>query len=172
MQLHRLKRECLPKGFILGQFIGSLALIGSICFLSGSFFLVYERAAVRRDVDRLYAAMLFMQRKAIIEGVSCSVLFDLKQQCYTADAPHRLGNGVKFGVSAGIKGPPSRATYVIKDFCSWPDGRCVFYPDGTISAGAIYVTDSRNACSYALTCDASETSHIRRYYYNGNWQGI
>lgn len=170
MQLHHLKRECLPKGFILGQFIGSLALIGSICFLSGSFFLVYERAAVRREVDRLYAAMLYMQRKAIIEGVSCSVLFDGKGQGYTADAPHRLGTGVKFGASAGVKGPPSRALCVIKECCTWPNGVCAFYPDGTISAGAIYLTDRRNACTYALTCDASETSHIRRYLYDGSWK--
>lgn len=169
MRLHHLKRECLPKGFILGQFIGSLALIGGICFLSGTFFLIYERSTVRREIDRLYAVMLFMQRKAIIEGTVCSILFNDKEQSYMADSTHRLSGGVKFGAGAGIKGPPSRPERTIIDPCSWQHSTCFFYPDGTISSGAIYMTDARGAHTYALTCDASETNHIRRYYYNGAW---
>ena len=114
--------------------------------------------------------MLYMQRKAMIEGATCAVLFNLKEQSYIADVTHRLGAGVRFGASAGAKGPPSRPEHTIGDACTWPGGMCIFYPDGTISAGAIYLIDRRGIYAYALTCDVSETSHIRRYFYDGKWR--
>ncbi len=172
MLLHHLKKGCLSKGFVLGQFIGGFALIGGICFLSLSFFGIYERAAVRRELDRLYAAMLFMQRKALIEGKAAVLAFSLKDHCYTADVKHILPAGVRFGSSAGVYGPPSRPDKLIKDPIVWPKGMVTFYPDGTIVAGALYLTDVRGSCIFALTCDASETTHIRRYRYDGNWKPL
>ncbi len=40
---------------------------------------------------------------------------------------------------------------------------------GFISAGALYLTDRKKSILYALTCDASHVTHIRRYRYEGRW---
>jgi hypothetical protein len=171
--LLHLKKGYLSKGFILSYYIGGFAFIGSVCFLSLSFLSLYERAAVRRDVDRLYAAMLFMQRKALIEGTPCMLFFDKKKGGYTADVFYRLTSGVRFGAAHGVCGPPSKADKPISDPIVWPSGVVTFYSDGTIAAGAVYLTDARGSCTYAITCDASETTHIRRYRYdNGKWQPL
>lgn len=172
MRLLHLKKGYLSKGFILSHYIGGFAFIGSICFLSLSFFTIYERAAVRREIDRLYAAMLFMQRKAIIEQKPCMLVFNRIKQGYVADVFHSFSSGVRFGAAQGVCGPPSKPDKAIKDPVVWPGGVVTFYPDGTIAAGAVYLTDASGRCTYAITCDASETSHVRRYRYDAKWNLI
>ncbi len=110
--------------------------------------------------------MLFMQRKAMIEGEPCVLYFDIACRRYSAESAQQLSSTVRFGAGDKVKGPPWRPERTIREPTTWKNG-VVFYPDGTIAAGAVYLTNARGEYTYALTSDASEASHIRRYFYDG-----
>ncbi len=201
--------KALKGAYSLFELVVVLALVTFIMSLSTYFIGIADYAVVHRDLDRLYAVLVFMQRKAILEGKPSTVVFDLKKNTYTADQLYSLSSGVIFGVPDNILGPPSYPVNVIKEPITWPGKRITFYPDGyigdnsihdcdgslhdyssgdgavdgrtlpnrsflgasggTIAAGALYVTDRKKSVLYALTCDASHVTHIRRYRYEGRW---
>ena len=86
---------------------------------------------------------------------------------------------VIFGVQQGLCGPPSSAHHPISDPITWRHKKIVFYPPdhplssaGGIASGTVYLTDRARSCSYALTCDASYGSILRRYQYKDGWKLI
>ncbi len=157
------------KGFTLLELMIVLALLMGIAGLSSYFLVFTDTMAVRREVDRLYAVLLYMQRKALLERRQLVLVFDPKRSSYTADHEHVLDHAVLFSYKEGVRGPPSHPIDTVKVAITWPSNRVTFFPDGTIAAGACYLTDRHRSCQYALTCDASEVTHIRRYRYDGKW---
>ena len=115
-----------------------------------------------------------MQRKALLEGKACSITFHLEKNQYVADRMYTLSSGVHFGVPAELLGPPSNPVSTISRPITWPENKITFYPEGSIkdaaiSAGAVYLTNKQKSIAYALTCDASCVSHLRRYRYQEKW---
>lgn len=176
--MHKALRA-LTSAYSLFECVVVLALLALIFSFSAYFINNRGSAAlVHQDLDRLHAVLVFMQRKALLEGKACCVSFDLKKNRYTADTVHTLSRGVIFGAPDQVHGPPSRPTALITNSVTWPQGIITFYPasldgqiivPGAISAGAIYLTDTKKSCLYALTCDASAFTHIRRYRYDNSW---
>jgi prepilin-type N-terminal cleavage/methylation domain-containing protein len=158
----------MRKGVTLLELCIVLALIALIVTLSSSF--LVPSGSVRQEVERLYAAILYMQRKALLERKQLSLIFDTSRNSYHADTEHILGPGVVFGIQKNVLGPPSLPTRLLKEPITWPSNMITFYPDGTISAGAVYITDTKRSCLYALTCDASEITHVRRYRHQEKWE--
>ena len=136
-------------GYSLFECIIILALLSFIISLSSYFIGTTDTAIIRADLDRLYAVILFMQRKALLEGKACSIVFDLEKNQYVADRMYTLSSGVHFGVPAELLGPPSNPVTTISRPITWPENKITFYPDGSIkdaaiSAGAVYLLTSRN----------------------------
>lgn len=167
----------LKRGHTLFELLIVFALITLIFSFSAHFVEMTDHSCVVRDLDRLHAAIIYMQRKAMLEHKGCSITFDIPKRRYTADQAYTLSPGVEFGTPDNVLGPPSRPTTKIKEAVTWPRGTIAFYGASavpTISSGALYLTNSKKTCCYALTCDASEVTHIRRYRYTytgsrGNW---
>ncbi len=163
------------RGFSLLELSIVIALLAFIATLSYSFIQkAAHSGALLQEVERLYAVLLFMKRKACLEGKPCCVTFDLVRNQYTADRTYTLSNGVVFGFIDGMLGPPASPTTPLKEAITWPQKRIVFYPEGLadtpcMSAGAVYLTTPCKSCVYALTSDASAVSRIRRYRYRSSW---
>ena len=85
---------------------------------------------------------------------------------------HILPASVCFGTAPGVKGPPSSPDFVISNPVTFKDSAIIFYPDGVIQAGAIYLTDNRKRCTYALSCAVSKVSYLRKYQYTNRWDLI
>lgn len=136
----------LRKGTTLFELLTALALIAFIFSLSAYVFHVTDKYSVQHELNRLYAVMLFMQRKAQVEQKDQCLVFTTYG--YDADQPYSLNKKV------------------VLSSVTFPQRRIIFFTDGAISAGAVYFADEAKEHRYALTCDASEYRHIRRYRYD------
>lgn len=160
-------------GYTLFEMLVVLALLGLLMSFSLVITMHSHARLVFYDVNRLYAAFLYMQRTAMLEQRVKCITFQKNERTYLADKMHALSTGVEWGSPLNAYGPPSRPIGALEDPIVWPQATVTFYPDGTISSGAVYMTDSKKSCCYALTCDASECSRIRRYRYaQRHWELI
>ena len=157
-------------GSSLLELVVVIILIGIVFSFSAQVFKVTDHMFVRRELDRVYSALLYTQRKALLENKPCALTIDPVKGRFAADREYTLSRGVMFGAPAGVFGPPSNPVASINDPVTFPGRVLTCYPDGTISAGALYLTDSQKSCGYALSCDASKVNHIRRYCYDGQWR--
>jgi hypothetical protein len=154
-------------GFSFFELTVVIAVLALMWYLSLQIY-VYD-CSVRAELELLCATFIFMQRKAILEHEPCRLIFDDKRACYKAAECHALKPGVCFGFLPGVLGPPSLPTVPLTDSITWPEKVVTFYPNGTISAGAVYLTDHKKSVLYALTTDASAVTHIRRYRFKKRW---
>lgn len=140
-----------------------LSIFTSILFMSIGFLRLNNSFLVSVELERLYFYLLYMQNKAKIEKKDQSiVLKDVK-----------LTDGVLFGFLRNSKGPPSDPKYLINKPITFKDNKIMFYKDGTISSGIIYLIDKNYNVMYALTSGVSDISYLRRYKYNlNNWSLI
>lgn len=159
-------------GYSFFEFVIVLGHIAFLVSLSFYFMGIYESALVHAELDRLYAVLIFMQRTAVFENRSVTVTFEPEKNRYIADRRYTLSRGVIFGVPDKIFGPPSHPSAPMQPPITWPGNCITFYPDGqneSMSAGALYLTNKRKTVVYALTSDASQIPHLRRYRHSGRW---
>ena len=78
-----------------------------------------------------------------------------------------LPHTVQFGVLPGIMGPPATPTHAITQPITFVGNKILFYPEGIIQAGAIYLKDTKNRVQYALSSGVSTVSYLRKYQYTG-----
>ena len=174
------KKELPPKrllslGTTLFELCLVLSLIGLVLFTLSLSLQVSRRHRVWVELDRLYTVIRYLQRMALIEGKIYKLKFDIEGGSYSADRVWKLGSSVYFGVphrfhGQRIKGPPGKPKKEISHGCSWSKDTLEIYPTGSLSAGALYLTDTAGSCVYALTIDASEVTALRRYYYDRTWK--
>ena len=161
-------------GITLLELIIALALI--LCIATTMFYYgsIAKRLFVRAEIEKLYALSLYVQRRAQIENVEHALFFDDSNQSYRAvGQSEKLADGVIFGFYAGVQGPPSQPTALIKKPITFVDKKIIFYPDGTISSGTVYITDEARSCLYALTSGIAQVAHLRRYRYESEkWHFI
>lgn len=160
--------RALIQGFSFFELMIVIALLAFICSLSISLGKRFQASAVCTELDRLAAVFIFMQRKALLESAACIIVFESASNSYQADHYNTLSPGVYFGILPGVLGPPANPTVKLTDAITFPYHTATFYPDGTIAAGAIYLTDKKSVL-YALTTDASAVTHIRCYCYRKGW---
>lgn len=163
----------MRKGFTLIEILIVVLIFSIITAFSLSFIRVTDAAYARAELEKLCACMLYLQARACSEQKQKILTFNLKEQSYTANTQHhKLPHMVQFGVQSRVKGPPSDPTHILGDPISFKDKQVIFYPDGTISAGTVYVTDCKHSCLYALTSGISQVSYLRRYKYEKKWLSI
>jgi prepilin-type N-terminal cleavage/methylation domain-containing protein len=158
-------------GFSLLEMIIVLGLVLVIVRFSMGAFSFFDRVLVRHELERLYMLFIALQRRAILEMREYRLTLDIVGNSYTVgNHKELLARGVMFGTTADVKGPPSNSAQVIVRPATFPHATVVFYPDGKIQAGTIYLTDKNNSCAYALSCPVGEITYIRRYsMLKGSW---
>ncbi len=140
-------------------------LLGLITCLAVVNYGVYHPFLVRTELNRLYAAFVYVRRKALLEGRTQRIIFYEGERSFTVDTTQYLAPQVLFVVPQKVKGPPGNPTKVITRAITFKNSILEAYQDGTLSAGTLYLADEARSCLYALTTDASAITGLRRYRY-------
>lgn len=152
-----------------------IALIGVIATAGLIGFKRYPATLVRMELNRLTAVCIYMRRKALIEGHVQRLMFGKDMRSYSVDTVIRLVPPVIFGTLPQVKGSPGDPRKELKEPITYTHKSIEAYPDGTLSAGTVYLSDESHACLYALTTDASAVTAMRIYRYGsaeGRWELI
>lgn len=159
--------------FSLIELLIVVALISILVLLTGAHSSFLSRMLVRAELEHLYSASYYLQRKALMMNTPQTLFFDVKNNSYRmGEKTYRLPSQVLFGTAYGVKGPPSSPHSDIQNPVTFKESSITFYPGGVIQSGAIYLTDSNRSCTYALSCAVSLVSYLRKYQYTDGWHLI
>ncbi len=157
-------------GFSLLELSIVLLLIALLLTLSGVQTSFLDRMFLRNELEQLYTTCYYLQRSAIAKNKPQLLSFDMQHNRYRYhQTEHTLPARVRFGTAPGIKGPPSSPDQPINNPISFKNNTITFHPDGVIEPGAVYITDSKQQYTYALSCAVAQVSYLRKYQYNGRW---
>lgn len=169
LQLLRLKNKAV--GFSLIELSIVIALLLILATLVGAHVSFLNRLVLRSELELLCNTCFYMQRRALMLNRQQTIYLYPEKNCYAIEGrTFTLPSHVVFGFLPGAKGPPSAPEHLIEQPITFKNNCITFYPDGTISAGALYLADSAKQWGYALSCPVSAVSYLRKYQYNGTWQ--
>lgn len=130
-----------------------------------------NRGTVRGELEKLYASCLYLQQRALSSNQEFTLELDEAGRTYRFDGrQERLAPSVCFGVTAGVKGPPSEPRTPLTSAITFPGKKIIFYPDGVISSGTVYLTDLKKSTVYAVSSAVAQVSHLRKYGYTDSWK--
>lgn len=176
MQLLLPKRRWVnSKGFTLFEVLLTLLLVSIIIGIGSSYIFVIRSALVKVELERLHIVFVYLNRLSILQSHTLELKFDSKNNTYSYADIHgnikinNLSKDVIFGTLPGLKGPPSAPINNIVNPISFKDNNVIFYSDGKISSGTVYVTDKKFSCMYAISIPVSDFPYIRKYHYKDKW---
>ncbi len=149
-----------------------LVVVALICMLAGLTVhqFTFMQGHVRSELDGLYQACLYMQRHALVTRQQQILTLDLDQHRYQFNGRnYKLAKGVQFGIIPA-KGPPSSPNKHLTKACTFKNDQIIFYPDGIIDSGSVYLTNENHDLLYALTVAVSPYSYLRTYCYADTWR--
>jgi prepilin-type N-terminal cleavage/methylation domain-containing protein len=160
----------LNNGFSLVELLIVLALFLLIFTLSVVNVDFCNRGASLAQLHHLHTICWYLQQKAITTRKEQRLFIDRNQKLYQCgDIKYQLPCGIVFGVIPGVKGPPAHPTGLITHPITFKNETIIFYPDGIISSGSVYMHDTRGKKLYALTNAVSQISLMRLYRYDNKW---
>lgn len=161
------------QGATLIELLVVCALIMGVAALTISTKHLYQRFAASMELEHLYMACRYMQRRAMCTHQEQHLIIDTHARIYCyAGHKHTLAGGVLFGTMPQIKGSPAQPTGIVTQPVTFQGNTIIFYPTGIISSGTLYLTDNARSCCYALSNAVSTVSLLRRYAYKKSWQLI
>jgi prepilin-type N-terminal cleavage/methylation domain-containing protein len=161
-------------GVTLLELIIVMALMSLIIATGAQFLSMYDRTLAHHELEHMYSLSMYLQRRAVIEHRTLELVFNQENNSYSwLDSSHQFARPVTYGILDAVKGPPSHPEKIVLNPISFIHRKLVFFPDGSISAGTIYVIDTHKSCLYALTCGISQVALLRQYRYdNGTWHAL
>lgn len=128
------------RGFLLFELMIILLMMTMIGMAGCAVYTSWNHLIVRQELDRLQTLFFAYSAQAVRlqKSISCSL------------ADIALAPGVCFGPD-----------------CTFSQREVIFYPDGKIKPGTLYLTDTQHKWWYALTCQVGEISYLRRYRQEG-----
>ena len=166
-------KKVLPtkQGFTILESSLVICLMIALCSYGATLLFLSQEHRVRGDLEHVYTILVYLQRKAVTEHRVCYLVFDSTKNTFSGTIEGTLSSGVCFG---RLKETTRQGTLGAIDTraITWRNATVYAYPDGIISSGALYLTDTKRTIQYALTVDASAIRAIRRYTYNGSWRCI
>jgi type II secretory pathway pseudopilin PulG len=160
-------------GFMLIEIGVVLGLLMIMMGLAMPSLMFIHKQMAHAELEKLYARVCFLRARAIMSNHIQTLHFDEYSASYqTGDSQQKihLSNHVQFAVVPQLLGPPSNPTHQILSPVTFPHNTLTLYPDGTMQAGAVYLTDSNSRCLYALTIPVGQRSCVRKYRYDtGTW---
>lgn len=164
-------RKNLISGFSLIELMIVIAIIMTLASLIGINNRFFNKSRTITELNLLHAACCYLQQSAIARNSIQELVFDFSNNSYSLQGQtHILAPCVRFGVIPLVKGPPSSPASAILEPITFANQTITFYPDGIISAGTVYITDSH--ALYALSSAVAHASHLRKYRYDGAWHSI
>jgi hypothetical protein len=133
-----------------------------------------DRMLVRVQAQQLHSLCLYLQQRALVSQEQQELYVDVHNNRYETNTMKQpLPQGVVFNFIAGSYGPPSSPSSAIVQPITFSHSKIIFYPDGMISSGTIYLTDKSRTTMYALTSGIAQISYLRLYkYQQDKWAQI
>lgn len=157
-------------GFSLIEIVIAISLLIIVISLVNINTDYLNKTLIRSQINHLYNTCYFLQQLARASHTIQELSIDDKNHCYFSKEQHyKLPTQVRFGILPHAKGPPSAAHTSLSNAITFSDKKIVFYPDGIISSGTIYIIDSSAKYLYALSSGIAPVSFLRKYYYDGKW---
>lgn len=168
---HNLWSKYTSCAFTLIELTITLALI--VCLVSISFPVILNtsRLYVANQARNLQATCWALEQQAIAQNKQIELYLNQAANFYVwAEQVVKLAPKVKFGVIDGVLGPPSSPQKEIQRAVTFAENKIIFYPDGRISPGSVYLVDDMNRILYAVTVSVASVSYVRLYrYVNNHW---
>lgn len=153
-------------GFLLVQFTIVLLILSVIATLTFNYFSSFERFIIQAELEKIAMLCFFLQHQAIAANRETLLSFNTATNSYTHNtAKNSLSLGVNFDIMPNTYGPPSNPTKLLTTGITFDNNSIRFFPDGSMSAGAIYLTDKNKRWCYALTSGISHITYLRKYSY-------
>lgn len=160
-------------GSSLIELMIAITLIGILMSLLASNTTFLYRYITQSEIDLLFSRMKYAQQHALLTGTMQRMIFDTDKNRYLwGDEVYQLPASIAFKVLPGIQGPPSSPTKPLTSAITFAHQTSIFYPDGIISAGTLYLVDMKHKALYAISCGVSQVSFLRKYRYDGKWHLI
>ena len=133
--------------------------------------LFLRQNTIEAELDKLQIICHLLQRQAVNTGHKEYMTLNINDHsCFYCNHTEKLANGVFLGFIPGVSGPPANPKQNIISAVSFPNQKITFYPNGTISAGTLYLTNLQKNVLFALTVPVSQVSLMRKYkYQDGAW---
>lgn len=130
----------------------------------------YKRYIVCAQAQKIKTLFLLLQQKALVMREEIRLVCDVTNRTLsTSTHKEELAQGVFFGYLQSVMGPPSKPNQLLHNPITFANNTAIFYPDGTISSGTIYLIDAQKSCMYAITCPSGQVGFIRIYRYDHGW---
>lgn len=157
-------------GFSLFEVMIALSLLLIIITLTTVSTRFFHRSMVSAQIDLLHNTCYYLQQYAIATNTIQELTFNCQDHSYCYhDHTYKLPTSVAFGMRNDAKGPPSAPYAFISKPITFVENKILFYPDGIISAGTVYLVSADKTHLYALSNGISAVSYLRKYYYDGSW---
>ena len=168
-----MRRKQSNPAFSLIELLVTLSLLLIVSSLATSY-ISLTHYPVRATLEKLALDFIFLQQSALTTGKKQILTLDLQTNSYAYHKRHEpFIHGVQFGTILGAQGPPSSPKQTIIEPITFEKSLVVFYPDGKMQPGALYVCDEAHYYLYALTVPVSHVSSLYKYRYQKNhWERI
>jgi prepilin-type N-terminal cleavage/methylation domain-containing protein len=161
------------KGFSLIELMIVIAIMMILLSLSAVNARYLHKMVASTHIDQLYSTCYYLQRLAMATNEPQELIFDENANAYTFNGCScALPSCLCFDVIPGAKGPPSTPHAALVSAITFPNKKIIFYPDGIMSAGTVYLADADHTDLYALSCSVAHVSLLRKYRYDGKWHLI
>ncbi len=155
-------------GFSLIELMIVIALAALLIGLTTINTRFFNRSIIASELNLLQTTCFYLQKTAMATNKAQELFFDIENNTYCANGQMRvLPPFLKFGIISDAKGPPSSPHSILKEPITFADNTITFSPDGIISSGTVYLTDSQTL--YAISSSVSHVSYLRKYRYDGKW---
>lgn len=165
----------LSTGFFILEISVAIFVIMLLVVMVWPFLWFRDQLGAQHDMQVLYNSVMYLHQRAKSNFKLKSLEFDQKNRSFKYNnQSHTLSSGVEFGSIPDIKGPPSSPKKQIDNPITFEGNKILFYPDGAISAGTVYLVDKKKHQIFALSISVSYISFIRKYKYvpKSGWQQI
>ncbi len=158
------------QGFSLVELMIVVALVALLSGLTLWNMRMFSGLVVRADIEKLYTVCMYLRQKAVSTRTEQLLEFDQLNNAYRYDGTvEHLSTAATYGFVEDVMGPPSAPHKTITTYSSFDSSHIVFYPDGIIQSGTLYITDKDKKMLYALTSGVGQVSFLRKYRYDGSW---
>ena len=163
------------RAFSLIELLVTISILGIIVFLVIPRRTVHNSLFLNTELNNLFTTFTYLQQKATARNAIEKLTVNQKNNTYSytqeqKSITHTLDPHIRFGFLPDTKGPPATPKKQIHAPVTFRSATVVFFPNGTISPGTIYLTDQEQKNMHALTSSMAPVSYVRKYAYtDGKW---
>lgn len=109
----------------------------------------------------------------MMTGITQEVVLEIDQNSYRYGTERTLlPKGVTFGWLPAVQGPPATPRTPVTTASTFAHHVITCSPEGVVSSGTVYLTDSKKTVLYALSSGVGSVSFLRKYRYAKRWQNL